>query len=1258
MKKSGIILSLLAFLFPAALLSQQYGFRNFSLEEGLPQTEIQGLIEDSRGILWAGTNGGGLARFNGKSFRVYTIRDGLPDNIIYSLCEDREGNLWIGSMNVISRFDGHAFQAFYEDSTPNFRIYNQVFADNNNRIWAVSFDDQAFIRLVNIENGKIVPVSDHMTELAGGILNVFFARQGTVYITTAEGLYELRDGDKPVRSLLNDYEDLKGHLIIARSQEADGGLILSSFLPGNNRQYFHSCRNGVLSPLEVPNTTWFDAVNLVFRDSQERSWFGSIGNGVAMFDPDIGGFSYFRQDNGLKSDFILGFMEDHEGNIWMGSRGSGMIKYSRNSFVSFNFDNYIDGNMVRDIFQDSRGNLWFGLAAAGLVKYDGSGFTAYSKTNFPGIHNVRGMKEIRPGVLLLASVNGLFQFDGHHLINVAERYGLPPAMAYSDLYDDGDTIWLSSLNLGLARIVNGHGEVFSLQSGHLQSNFYNGIFKDSKGNTWFCSNNGIGKYHDGHFEWYTVEDGLNYPITLQATEDLRGNIWIATYTEGINIFDGEHFSSLTTDDGLNSNNIYSIITDSRGDIWTGTSNGVNRIMLDSNGNVTDIKNYGIYDGFSGIECNGTAIYIDRDENIWFGTVRGAMRYDPRETKPNLNEPQIHITNVGLFFRDVDWRQDDYLKFHSGVSDWYNLPENLVFPYDSNHLTFEFEALSYEVPEKVRYQWKLDGLDKDWSPVSDKTEAVYANIPPGEYTFLVRGMNNDEVWNKTPASFSFVITPPWWGTWYFMLIFTLLVLTAVTLVFRIRIKMIQAKKKELERIVEEKTREVRNQNKLLEQQKEEITAQAERLQTSYTNLENLSEIGKTITSQLSVEKIIDTVYESINKLMDATVFGIGIINKEKNTIDFPGVKEKGETLEFLSFSLDDRLRLSSYCVNTGKEIFINDFEKEYSNYLPAITPADTRSGNSSSILYLPMIINDEITGVITVQSFNKNAYTEYHLNILRNLAVYTKIALENASAYRKIQLQSDDLKKANRDISRQKQKIEESNRELVDLNKEKNHLIGIVAHDLRNPLTSSLAIASKLQSGSPDDKQDTRESLNFLVNALKRMNDMVSKILDISMIEQKKINVKCEKTNLGEIVQDVCQNLQEAARHKNISLNLDNRKAYGMVDRNYLTQVFENLLSNAIKFSPRNSEVRIRVSEENGEIRVNFIDRGPGIREDEMDKLFGKYQKLSARPTGGEDSTGLGLSIVKKYVNVMGGRVWCESEPGKGSNFIVAFRKLK
>jgi signal transduction histidine kinase len=517
------------------------------------------------------------------------------------------------------------------------------------------------------------------------------------------------------------------------------------------------------------------------------------------------------------------------------------------------------------------------------------------------------------------------------------------------------------------------------------------------------------------------------------------------------------------------------------------------------------------------------------------------------------------------------------------------------------------------------------------------------------------MNNDGVWSENSAQFSFKILPPWWKSTWFIILAGFLVLLLFITIFQLRIRIIKVKKEELEELVREKTLEVVNKNQLLEQQKEEILVQADNLQRSYNNLERLTEIGKIITSHLTVEKIVDAAYESINELMDATVFGIGLINETTHTIDFYGIKEKGETIDFLSFSLNDDLRLSVYCINHRKEIFINDFENEYNKYLPAITPPG-ESGNSSSIIYLPLIQGRKISGVITVQSFQKNAYTEYHLSILRNLAIYTKIALENTSAYKKIQEQTENLKKANEDILNKNLEIEKANEELVELNNEKNNLISILAHDLRNPLTSSLSIASNLVVKSDYLKEDDRAGISFLVSALNRMNEMIAKILDIRMIEQRKINLNCERMDFDKILKDVFNNFKSVAKSKKIKLHLESKSAFGIADRNYLIQIFENLLSNAIKFSPPNKKVSTTLEEQNGEIRISFRDEGPGLSTDDIKKLFKPFQRLSTQPTAGEKSTGLGLSIVKKYVDLMDGRVWCESEPGKGANFIVTFQK--
>lgn len=1239
------------------VFGQQYGFRNFSLEEGLPQTEVNATIQDSRGNIWVGTNGGGLSRFNGKSFQTYTIQDGLGSNQLFALFEDSGNDLWIGASQCVTKYDGLSFRNYIEKPVPFLRTYVYFHEDVNKDIWVISFDEPNGLRLLKIENDSLIEVTGRFPELTDNnnlIFGFLNASDSIFYLSSRNGLYLLRDNQISY-SEINNLREIDGNIILPLFFCGDGKLWFR-VVSGSAGQTIYAYQDGKLETFETPEDPWWNGVTIMYRDHTRRMWFGNPGEGIAMVDQTTGKITYFEQSNGLPNDFILNFMEDHEGNIWIGTQGGGLIQYSKNNFIAYSFESIINGDVVRAIYQDSKGNYWFGLSSSGIVKYDGHRFTPFSENRYPGSVNVRHFIELDKDRLLILTLNGLFIFDREKMIPANQQFGFENPLQFSYALKEDSALWLATLGSGVFKISKSGFEQLTIQDGSLPSNQVHSIYRDSKGRIWFSTNNGAAVYENGSTRIYTTDNGLNNTIILQITEDFAGRYWLATFTGGINILDGNEIRYLTTSEGLTSNIIYSILSDRAGNIWAGTQNGVDRISFDSTGNIASIQHFGTSDGFSGIENNGAANFIDKEGSLWFGTVKGAMKYDPENTESNMYPPVTHITGIKLFYEDVNWRNSAYDKYRSKVLAWFPLPEDLVCSYDSNHFTFEFEALSYQAPEKVRYQWKLDGLDREWSPITNRTEAVYPKIPPGKYTFMVRAMNNDGIWNMNPTEFRFEIKPAWWNSPWFLAMMIILFMGIIYLLFRIRVRMIEQKKRELEDLVREKTSEVVKKNKQLEQQKEEILVQTENLQEAYNNLEHLSEIGRIITSQLSIENIVSAVYKPINNLMDATVFGIGIVNEKNRSLDFPGVKEKNDTLDFLSFSLNDDLRLSVYCVKNKKEIFINDFEQEYKKYLPSITPPG-KSGNSSSIIYLPLIHDKKVTGVITVQSFKKNAYKEYHLNILRNLAVYTKIALENTTAYKKIQEQTENLKVANDNISKQKLEIEKYNKELVDLNEEKNHLIEIVAHDLRNPLTSSLSIASSLQTASDKLNEDDKDSISFLVGALERMNHMISRILDIRMIEQKKVDLNCEKMDFGEVLQEVFSNFEETARQKNIKLHLNNNSYHGIADRNYLIQIFENLLSNAIKFSPRDKNVWVNMEERNGEIRINFKDEGPGIREEDFKNLFKQFHRLSAQPTAGEKSTGLGLSIVKKYVDIMGGRVWCESEYGKGANFIVTFQKI-
>lgn len=241
-----------------------------------------------------------------------------------------------------------------------------------------------------------------------------------------------------------------------------------------------------------------------------------------------------------------------------------------------------------------------------------------------------------------------------------------------------------------------------------------------------------------------------------------------------------------------------------------------------------------------------------------------------------------------------------------------------------------------------------------------------------------------------------------------------------------------------------------------------------------------------------------------------------------------------------------------------------------------------------------------------------------------------------------------------EINKQKEKIESINASLVELNEEKNDLIGIVAHDLKSPLNQISGMLEIMKLTSKDQPTEQQSYTNKIEQATNRLKRMVTKILDVSAIESKTLNITLEKLDATQLLDDIVNRFAETAAKKNISIVKEFAKEIPTIntDAGYVSEVVDNLMSNAVKYSPLGKQITVRLSTKSSFLRMEFIDQGQGISEKDMKYLFGKYHKLTAIPTAGEDSTGLGLSIVKKYVQALQGKVWCESEEGRGSNFIV------
>jgi len=242
---------------------------------------------------------------------------------------------------------------------------------------------------------------------------------------------------------------------------------------------------------------------------------------------------------------------------------------------------------------------------------------------------------------------------------------------------------------------------------------------------------------------------------------------------------------------------------------------------------------------------------------------------------------------------------------------------------------------------------------------------------------------------------------------------------------------------------------------------------------------------------------------------------------------------------------------------------------------------------------------------------------------------------------------------NKSLSGKNEQIQTQILELNALNIEKNEMIEIIAHDLKNPLTSVLSISELFNREKITEHQ--REYISLIKKSLYRMNSLVAKILEIRVLESSSFKTNYSNIDLKQVTEQVISALKIQSNNKKIRIVTDLDKVVASLDRSLIVQIIDNLLSNAIKFSNHNTKVHVSLKEENQAIRFEIEDEGPGILKEDIPRLFQKFQKLHAQPTDGESSTGLGLSIVKKYVEAMKGKVWCESEYGKGAKFIVEFK---
>jgi ligand-binding sensor domain-containing protein/serine phosphatase RsbU (regulator of sigma subunit) len=836
------------------LLGQEYNFAHYSLEEGLAQSEVFDIVQDRRGNIWVANNGGGISRFDGKKFINLDESNGLVNNVTRALLEDSKGNLWIVTPEGVSKYDGRTFTNFTTQRgfQTGFFFYN-IHEDKQGKIIIAPFGNGnvTSANLYSIENDKLSNFAEKFKVLDGkAILSIIKDPKGNILINTNAEIYEY-DGNNVRLHPLQQTENLVG--IFALLHDSKDRLW---FTHNGNLKFFDGQKIQTFSfPANLPPPP---TILSMIEDKKHQFWFRYGNAGVVRYDGEK--FTHFTNANGLSANEIRALYEDQEGNIWIGANG--LLRFMGERFTYFTTKSGLTSNLAMTFYKDTKNRFWVGTGA-GISKFENGNITNYFEKNAETIGRVKSFAEDSKGNLLVATRNGgILRLEGEQFRNINQELGIN-FNAFSHIFPDSNALWLGSWGNSLYKVQDGKTTQIPFAPPLNPAIF--SIFKDSKLHYWVGTSNGVAVIkEDKIVRTITPQDGLNNSIAMQFAEDKWGRIWISTYNGGVNIADGQKLLSLQQKDGLSSNTTYFVHKDKRGYFWVGTQNGVDRITLGEKREVKAIKNYAKAEGFGGIECNGNACYEDPEGNLWFGTINGLYKYDPKQDKSNTQTPKIHFTKLKLFFQEVNWADSSFKSFHQGIQQWFQLPENLILPYDQNHLTFDFEALDYQMPTKVKYQWKLEGADKDWLPITDRQEATYANLQPNSYRFLLRACNGDGVWTETPTAFSFTIKPPFWQTWWFRTgLLSLFIGMAFTGV-RIRLKSLELQKLELEKQVQERTAEVvKKSNEILmknvelEQQKEEILTQNDQINQQHSELEHafneINQKNRDITASITYAK---------------------------------------------------------------------------------------------------------------------------------------------------------------------------------------------------------------------------------------------------------------------------------------------------------------------------------------------------------------------------------------------------------------------
>jgi len=793
-----------------------YKFKKFlpvdNDSNSISSTFIRTIVPTQDGNLWIGTTSGldfydrQKDAFN-RYFNPISISKGVNADDIYSISIDKDDNLWLATMagglnffNAKSKiFKEYAYDSTNKASMSSNRVL-KVYHDRHERLWIGTWE--GILNLFDSKNNKFlrIPIRDKTT----GILNtnqirdILQDKDGVIWIATSgSGLYKMIEELNGNYSFVNYCNDPKNPNSISKNlvsriiEDQHGGLWLGTENGGLN--YFSTKGSRFIrynyDPLNTESLN-HNSVWSIFQDNSGNLWVGTFTNGINLNKASQSSFKLFKSmpcnDLSLSYNTVSSFCEDHEGIVWIGTDGGGLDAYNKvtKTFKHFNTGNSnIGNNAVLSVYEDSKRNIWVGTWEGGLNLFDRKSgkFIKYTKENSDlGCNNIITIKEDKRGILWV----GTFWGDGGiSYLDTKKNKFITFKTNNSEIPDNS-----------VYSIVDGPGNELYLGTG-----------------------NGLSIFNTNEKTFKNYQNNLKDPHSLSQNTVMciliakDSSIWLGT-ADGLNKFNRSNgtFIRYLIADGLPNTGIVGIEEDNNENLWISTGSGLSRYNYKTGA----FRNFDVTDGLQGTSFFRCSHYKAPDGEIYFGGTKGFNVFDPEKIKETKVIPPVYLTGFEIYNQPVKIGAKD-----SPLQQQITEASKIRLKYDQSVITFDFVALYYSSPEKINYSYKLEGFDKDWNQAKEVRSATYTNLNPGKYVFRVKVPCNNGICNEQGTSIQVIIVPPFWMTLWFKICSIILILLFIFGIFINRVRSINERNRLLEKMVDERTSELKQKNEFMRTQSE-------------------------------------------------------------------------------------------------------------------------------------------------------------------------------------------------------------------------------------------------------------------------------------------------------------------------------------------------------------------------------------------------------------------------------------------------------